>query len=143
MNVPRVAVVVPTIGRPELRLLLQSLTKSVPVDTPVVLVDDSRDGRVVAAADLPPAFPALNLRVVASGGRGPAAARNHGWRAVEAEWIAFLDDDVAVGDDWWRQLTSDLDAAGPSVHGSQGRIEVPLPRDRRPTDFERGTAGPG
>ncbi len=29
----------------------------------------------------------------------------------------------------------------PDVAGSQGRVHVPLPVDRRPTDWERGTAG--
>ena len=32
-------------------------------------------------------------------------------------------------------------AAGATSAGSQGRLRVPLPADRRPTDWERGTAG--
>jgi histidinol-phosphate phosphatase family protein len=35
----------------------------------------------------------------------------------------------------------DLDPLSPRVAGSQGRIRVPLPADRRPTDWERNTAG--
>ena len=36
--------------------------------------------------------------IVTLEGRGPAAARNAGWRAAAAtEWVAFLDDDVRVG----------------------------------------------
>ena len=76
-----------------------------------------------------------------SGGRGPAAARNVGWRAVDTEWVAFLDDDVVPGPQWTAQLTRDLRDLGPDVGASQGRLEVPLPTDRRPTDVERGTAG--
>ena len=75
-----------------------------------------------------------------SGGRGPAAARNVGWRATETDWVAFLDDDVVVSENWLADLVTDLDQPAP-VAGVQGRITVPLPADRRPTDWERGTAG--
>ncbi|NKE62958.1 glycosyltransferase [Lentzea sp. PSKA42] len=74
-------------------------------------------------------------------GRGPAAARNAGWRRAASEWVVFVDDDVVPPPDWKRQLTKDLAAAGNDVAASQARIEVPLPRDRRPTDWERNTAG--
>jgi HAD superfamily hydrolase (TIGR01662 family) len=60
---------------------------------------------------------------------------------VDTEWVAFLDDDVVPGPQWAAQLTRDLRELDPDVGASQGRIEVPLPADRRPTDFERGTAG--
>jgi HAD superfamily hydrolase (TIGR01662 family) len=79
--------------------------------------------------------------VLRSGGRGPAAARNVGWRAVDTEWVAFLDDDVLPSPDWAAQIAQDLRDLPPDVGASQGRIEVPLPQNRRPTDFERGTAG--
>lgn len=81
------------------------------------------------------------MRVLRTGGRGPAAARNAGWRAVHAEWVAFLDDDVVPGPDWAQRIAEDLRDLPPDVGASQGRIEVPLPADRRPTDVERGTAG--
>jgi histidinol-phosphate phosphatase family protein len=64
-----------------------------------------------------------------------------GWRAAGTEWIAFLDDDVLPGPDWAAQLEQDLHDLDLDVGASQGRIEVPLPPDRRPTDVERGTAG--
>jgi histidinol-phosphate phosphatase family protein len=80
------------------------------------------------------------LEVRASGGRGPAAARNVGWHGTDAEWIAFLDDDVVVGPTWLAELATDL-AVPTHVGGVQGRVHVPLPADRRPTDTERGTAG--
>ena len=38
-------------------------------------------------------------------------------------------------------LAADLAAAGPDVAGVQGRVVVPLPADRRPTDWERNTRG--
>jgi histidinol-phosphate phosphatase family protein len=70
--------------------------------------------------------------------RSPAAARNEGWRRSAAEWIAFLDDDVEPTADWADALATDLDvAASAGAVGSQGRVTVPLPRCRRPTDWER------
>jgi histidinol-phosphate phosphatase family protein len=60
---------------------------------------------------------------------------------VGTEWVAFLDDDVVPGAGWTARLARDLDGLAEDVGASQGRIEVPLPADRRPTDAERGTAG--
>ena len=45
------------------------------------------------------------------------------------------------GPDWAAGLVADLAGLPPSVAGSQGRLRVPLPAGRRPTDWERGTAG--
>jgi hypothetical protein len=81
------------------------------------------------------------VEVVQSGGRGPAAARNVGWRRSDAEWVAFLDDDVMPGDRWWPTLLADLGRAGPRIGGVQGRIVVPTPQRRRPTDHERNVGG--
>jgi histidinol-phosphate phosphatase family protein len=81
------------------------------------------------------------VSVLRGRGRGPAAARNTGWRASGAEWIAFLDDDVVPAADWLEQLSRDLAELRPSVAGSQGRVVVPLPDGRRPTDWERSVKG--
>jgi HAD superfamily hydrolase (TIGR01662 family) len=43
--------------------------------------------------------------------------------------------------DWYERLAEDLADLPPDVAGSQGRVRVPLPEDREPTDWERGTAG--
>ncbi len=81
------------------------------------------------------------VRVVRGPARGPAAARNAGWRACDSEWVAFLDDDVEPEPGWAAQLAAELAAAAPDVGGVQGRIVVPLPAARRPTDWERNTRG--
>jgi hypothetical protein len=81
------------------------------------------------------------VRVVRTGGgRGPAAARNAGWRASGADWIAFLDDDVLPGAGWGGALVADLAAADAGTAAVMGRVRVPLPADRRPTDWERNVA---
>ncbi|MDQ1741765.1 MAG: hypothetical protein QOE23_104, partial [Pseudonocardiales bacterium] len=135
------SVVIPTVGRASLAVLLDSIAASaVATGLPLpagVLVADRRE----PAADLVIARRAAwPITVLRSGGRGPAAARNTGWRACDSEWVAFLDDDVLVSPRWLRDLERDLAAAAGTVGGSQGRIEVPLPVYRRPTDLERGTA---
>jgi histidinol-phosphate phosphatase family protein len=107
----------------------------------VLLVDDRPDRS--APLVQPPHLGALAGRIVVLAGpaRGPAAARNVGWREARAEWVAFLDDDVVPDPDWSQRLTDDLDDLGDDVAASQGRIDVPLPTDRRPTDRERCVAG--
>ena len=125
-----ITVVIPTIGRPSLRATLAALGPGIPV----VVVDDRPAGAPLG--ELP-----AGVRVVRSGGRGPAAARNTGWRAAATPWVAFLDDDVVPGPGWAEAVRADLAELPEDVAGSQGRIVVPLPRDRRPTDAERHTAG--
>ena len=138
MNVAACSVVVPTIGRPSLHVLLDALAAAPGLrPAELILVDDRPDGEPLrpGRAGLPP------VRVVRTGGGGPARARNLGWRTARTEWIAFLDDDVVPDPDWYERLAQDLADLPPDVAGSQGRVRVPLPADRRPTDWERGTAG--
>jgi HAD superfamily hydrolase (TIGR01662 family) len=126
-------VVIPTIGRACLADCLRALAQSRgPEPDEIVVVDDRPDGGPPLDAPGP---------VVRSGGRGPAAARNAGWRATTAPWVAFLDDDVRVTETWRDDLRRDLKNASPETGGVQGQITVPLPEGRRPTDWERGTAG--
>src|SRR3954449_3446823 len=133
-----VTVVVPTIGRPSLDVLLDALAgASGPRPAELVVVDDRPSGAPlrVDRPGLPP------VRVLRTGGGGPARARNLGWRAARPPWVAFLDDDVVPDADWYDRLAADLADLPADVAGSQGRVHVPLPADRRPTDWERGTAG--
>jgi HAD superfamily hydrolase (TIGR01662 family) len=142
------SIVIPTVGRPSLRTLLEALASGTePVPGPVVVVDDRRPAadqpavpRTDLAADLADVGIA-DLRVVSSGGGGPARARNIGWRHTSTPWVSFLDDDVVTDPDWSAALVRDLTSVGSQVAGSQGRVRVPLPEHRRPTDWERSTAG--
>jgi histidinol-phosphate phosphatase family protein len=129
MTGPDCTVVIPTTGRDSLRPILDTLAGVVPV----IVVDDRP---VRLPLDVPE-----GVTVLRSGGRGPAAARNTGWRAARGEWIAFLDDDVRITPQWVGRLADDLRTLPPDVAASQARIVVPLPTGRRPTDDERGTAG--
>jgi histidinol-phosphate phosphatase family protein len=138
------AVVVPSLGRPSLAALLTSLAdqSADPQGWPpaeVVIVDDRRE----ASPALTPRVDAQvgwQPRVVASGGRGPAAARNLGWQVSAAPWVVFLDDDVELPHGWSAHLRSDLTGADAEVGGSQARLRVPV-SSPRPTDWHRNTAG--
>jgi GT2 family glycosyltransferase len=141
---PAYAVVIPTLARDTLADCLAALAAAHgPRPEEIVLVDDRPDPE---PRDLEHALSVLgDLRarttVLTSGGRGPAAARNTGLRAVTTPWVAFLDDDVQVGPHWCDQLAQDLAEASCDTAAVQGVIAVPLPGERRPTDWERGTAG--
>ncbi|MDQ3859817.1 MAG: glycosyltransferase, partial [Actinomycetota bacterium] len=129
-------VVIPTLGRASLPILLSALAASGrQIPGRVVVVHDVRGELRLPRVD------AIELEVLRGPGRGPAAARNVGWRAASAEWIAFVDDDVVPAPDWAERLADDLAALAADVAGSQGRVVVPLPAARPPTDWERDVAG--
>ena len=143
------AIVVPTLGRSSLRRLIESLDvalSTAPVlPFQVVLVHDTAAGGGPLDLGAPSQRLASRLAAIPGEGRGPAAARNAGWAAAVAptapDWIAFLDDDVLVPAAWATALVADLSQLPEDVGGSQGRVRVPLPADRPPTDWERNVAG--
>jgi histidinol-phosphate phosphatase family protein len=136
-------IVIPTLGRPSLGHLLTALGRdsSGPRPAAVVVVDDRRDARTPLPLGEPGASFRSLIRVIRGAAAGPAAARNAGWRTTSSPWVAFLDDDVVTTEHWLRDLAADLAGCAPSVVASQGRVRVPLPRTRPPTDWERNVAG--
>jgi glycosyltransferase involved in cell wall biosynthesis len=129
-------VVIPTVGRPEVQGLLAALATP-PTPREVIVVNDRPDRPLrLTVPD------GLRARVLDSPGRGPATARNVGWRSASTEWVAFLDDDVQIDPLWTSELAADLArAAASGAVGIQGNVVVPLPTERRPTDWERQVAG--
>src|ERR671929_64176 len=87
VGIEQCAVVVPTIGRPSLDVLLDALAQAPgPRPAELVLVDDRPTGE-----PLRPERPGLPpVRVVRTGGGGPARARNLGWRAPRPGGDALL-----------------------------------------------------
>jgi histidinol-phosphate phosphatase family protein len=130
-------VVIPTVGRDSLRWLLEALAAAGgPRPGQLLVVDDRRDrSRALPSGGVP------GVSVLAGRAAGPAAARNLGWRRASAEWVAFLDDDVVPSPTWLADLARDLEGLGPEVAASQGRVRVPMPPGRRPTDWERNVRG--
>jgi GT2 family glycosyltransferase len=114
-NAPAVSVVVPTCGRPELLArCLEALSRQTldPQRFEIIVVDDGRTRR------------------------GPAVARNRGWRRARAEIIAFTDDDTEPAPGW---LAGGLKAFREDVEAVAGRVVMPLPEV--PTDYERDAGG--
>jgi glycosyltransferase involved in cell wall biosynthesis len=71
-------------------------------------------------------------------GRGPASARNEGWRKAKGELVCFLDDDVVVDPGWARAML-DAHRANPEAV-LQGRTEA-LPDEAHLQDaFSRSKA---
>jgi HAD superfamily hydrolase (TIGR01662 family) len=140
---PLFDLVVPTVGRDSLGRLLAALAAATgPLPGQLLVVDDRRaDRSAPLLASGPPPRLAGRLRVVRGRAAGPAAARNLGWRRAAAPWVGFLDDDVEPGPTWLADLEADLAGLPPEVAGSQGRLRVPLPAGRRPTDWERNVHG--
>ena len=134
---PTIDVVVPTVGRPSLGRLLERLARQSDGLGTVFVVDDRGSTDQPLKVDAAPP----RVRIVRGAASGPAAARNRGWRLSDAEWVAFLDDDVLPPPGWARALRDDIAACGDRVAGSQGRIRVRLPVGRRPSDAERNVAG--
>ncbi|RLP93708.1 glycosyltransferase family 2 protein [Micromonospora sp. CV4] len=134
-----ISIVVPTLGRPSLAILLDALAGQLAElpEVELLLIDDRRDDTGELAV---PGALAAYTKVLHGRGAGPAAARNLGWLDSCGRWVAFLDDDVVPAPDWARRLRDDL-AVADRVGGVQGVVVVPLPAGRRPTDWERGTAG--
>jgi glycosyltransferase involved in cell wall biosynthesis len=142
---PRLSVVMPTYRRPRLlaRCLEALLAQTLPGEAfEIVIVDDGRTDDTRALCD------EYAARTHASGGpkicylrpegtRGPAAARNRGWRAAKGSLIAFTDDDTVPAPDWLAQGEAAM--AAPERMAIWGRVQVPLPQQM--TDNARNTAG--
>jgi glycosyltransferase involved in cell wall biosynthesis len=129
-------VVVATRDRAEcLDRLLGALERQAlePASFEVVVVDDGSRDRTPELLAARAGESGFELRAIPGpGGRGPAAARNRGWRAATAELVAFTDDDCEPAPQWLERL---LAASGPGriVQG----LTVPNPSDRPAGTFRR------
>ena len=108
---------------------------------------DRRGRRPAATRPRPPlaGLPDAGRRIEVVRGAaaaGPAAARNVGWRRPTPPWVVFLDDDVRAGAGLAAAARPPTWRTGrPTSAASQGRIARAAAGGRRPTDWERDTAG--
>lgn len=141
-----VSVVLPTYHRPDLldRCLRALLAQTLPPGCfEVIVADDGHDDRTREQVQALAASAPVRLRYLRPGdGRGPAVARNAGWRAAQGRWVAFTDDDTAPDADWLRQGLATL-GRHPDWVAAAGQVSVPRDADarRRPTDHELMTRG--
>jgi GT2 family glycosyltransferase len=131
-------VVIPTYRRPALicalleQLVHQTLSAA---SFEVIVVDDGSDdgtsAQVLAVAATLPFSVRLSQ---AATNRGPAAARNLGWRAARAPLLAFADDDVTPAPGWLEAGLRALEAE-PAVGVVQGRTLPPPEVDLLATHY--------
>lgn len=119
MTLPRLAVVVPSLGdEAKLVRLLEALSRqSLPRECFQILV-------VLDGADASPAVrarsAALEARLIRLERRaGPGAARNRGALEARAEFLAFTEDDVAPAPDWLERAAARLEGE-PSIDVLEG-----------------------
>lgn len=130
---PSISVVLPTCGRPHLleRCLDSLLAQRFDNGYEILVIDDGPSEAtrqlVQRYGDATPAPRYLQTTEV----KGPAAARNLGWRAARADLIAFIDDDTIADPHW---LAHGRAALLPSLAAVWGQICMPIPDD--PTDYE-------
>ncbi|MFD1139811.1 glycosyltransferase family 2 protein [Larkinella insperata] len=133
---PLVSIVIPTYRRPHLlRRCLQALMRQDfdHQQVEVLVVDDGADTHtqrlveeIAQQSDLPLTYLAQPER------RGPAAARNRGWRAASGTIIAFTDDDCIPADSWIGSAVQDFSRGAQVV---TGQVRVPL--SDTPTEAEK------
>ena len=132
-GVGEVTCVVPVRDDPEgLARLLDSLNRHPPGPSRVVVAEDgSRDPEAAATVARD-----RSVRLIQRPApRGPAAARNEGWRAAGTEIVAFLDADVEVGADWLEPLLAHF--TDPTVAAVAPRVRAPAVQGSTLDRFER------
>lgn len=158
---PEISVVIPTYRRPELlitclqHLELQTLGKEL---FEVLVVSDGPDEKTRVAVDT--YNRASNLRIIylaTTEKKGPAAARNSGWRNALSPLIAFTDDDCKPETGWlqafvnrFRDFTRVTSLPGIAEDESSKPSEIielvfsgytAVPIEDKPTDHALNTHG--
>ncbi|MCE7064929.1 glycosyltransferase family 2 protein [Dyadobacter sp. CY326] len=143
MDKAKLSVVIPTYRRPELlRRCLEAIRQQICPDCSfeVLVISDGPDP-VTESLMLEfnqnfPDFPLKYHPLPAK--RGPAAARNLGWRKSAGELIVFTDDDCIPASSWLDAYWSAFHLRGKLLIGFTGKVEVPVPE--RPTDYQKNVA---
>ncbi|HEX8204552.1 MAG TPA: glycosyltransferase [Solirubrobacteraceae bacterium] len=130
---PEVTVVIPTRDRPAgLAAALAALRAQ-------TLAADRFEVIVVDDGSAPPAGVPDPVRLLRHGAsRGPAAARNTGWRAARAPLVAFTDDDCTPAPGWVEGLL----AAAEEGTVVQGRVEPRAGEEAGPRTHTVAAGGP-
>ncbi len=69
--------------------------------------------------------------------KGPAAARNAGWKIAKGKLILFTDDDCIPATDWIKNYYNAFEFYNETIIAFTGKINVPI--SVTPTDFELNT----
>lgn len=135
----KISVVIPTYRRPV--LLLRCIDALLQQDFvrnffEIIVVSDGHDETTSAEVNEVKSKTNLNIHYFAlPEKKGPAAARNLGWRKAKGELVAFTDDDCMPGSKWLSALFKAYCTTNTDEIAFTGRTIVPLPAV--PTDYER------
>jgi glycosyltransferase involved in cell wall biosynthesis len=139
----KVSVIVPTYKRPS--LLKRCIEALISQDFPenqyeIIIVTDGIDedtNQMLAQSGLFDFFNNIFCYSLPFK-KGPAAARNAGWRIAKGDLILFTDDDCIPDFNWIKNLYNAFEFYGYPAIALTGKVIVPLPAS--PTDFELNTA---
>lgn len=136
----KVSVVIPSYQRPELLSRCLQAMEAQEFDLSaieVIVVSDGPDRYTRQVACSWKYAGLVDVRYLAlPKKKGPAAARNAGWKASEAALIAFTDDDTQPDPLWIQSIWNGWKGEPAIVY--TGRVVVPI--KGRPTDYELNTA---
>lgn len=145
-----ISIVIPTFRRPQLldRCLDALQRQKFPEgDFEIIVVTDGPDYETVHTINSRDDWYAFRVFSLACK-KGPAAARNFGWKMASGKLILFTDDDCLPGPYWVRSywlaytLCAQQTVAGKLEKTPLAfRGSVTVPRPERPTDYEKNTAG--
>lgn len=139
----KVSVIIPTYQRPA--LLKRCLESLISQDFPneqfeIIIVTDGLDeetNKMLAEEGIFDYFPNLFCYSLPFK-KGPAAARNAGWRVAGGQLILFTDDDCIPSVYWIKHFFNAYEFYGQCAIALTGKVIVPL--SSAPTDFELNTA---
>lgn len=139
----KISIVIPTYQRPALlkRCLDAIMLQDFPKEAyEVIIVTDGPDEKAhkmiqqYTASEINSNVSCYSLAIK----RGPAAARNVGWKVAKGELILFTDDDCVPDCNWVKNYYNAFTFYAETLIAFTGKILVP--RSMRPTDFELNTA---
>jgi glycosyltransferase involved in cell wall biosynthesis len=112
-----ISVIVPTRDRPAaLGRCLEALSAQTALDRLEVVVVD--DGSIAASEVAATVARHTHARLVLTGGRGPAAARNEGARNALGAFLCFTDDDCVPEREWAERLAVAIERGADAVGGA-------------------------
>ncbi len=116
-----VTVVIPALSAPE---PLLELLRRLPVEVPVIIVDDGSPAPLTCLATERDGVQVLRHNHA----RGPAAARNAGAALVRTPWIAFLDADTVPDMNWIAELKGQIEGPDGAAPFDSQRVVLAAPR---------------
>ena len=119
------AIIIPTKNRPEmLKVCLKSLQNQIPeslMSNTFVVDDGSKYDTSILNKSI---CSTLNVSYIAhQESKGPAVARNTGIDISESEWVIFLDDDVTIDQNWYKNLCTFLKQCSAQCVGIEGKVK--------------------